>query len=482
MRIALYHGYELTGSGSNEYCRYLACALARLGHEVHLLCREPHIERMEEVKGLTLHRLPDGDVRPVYLTDKQRDGNVKPFSALTDVELEAYHRLNVDAVRAILEKHPVDILHANHLIYQPCVAAEVGVPFVVFPHGSSIEYVIRKDERLKQRALHALKKARGLITGSHEMTKRIALLYPGESFCAELVPVGVDTALFAPQAKDSWRALGGPYEGKGGSEDLLARLDAGGFGAVTGYRESYDHALPDADLPEKLARIPWGKNRTLLFVGALTAGKGLHNLIAALPHVPDTQLVIVGSGAYREVLEALVHAITTKSQPLFDHLSKNGFNLDSSDLKGGWKSVHGPVPHDPTLASRVHFAGRLNHDKLRHLFPCADLAVFPSVVPEAYPLVLLESLANDVLPVVSDFSGFKDGLDMLEPLLGKATVDAMRLPRDPAGIAERLNALLDAPKATGLREIAIKHFDWSVIAQRMVGAYERLLAPVAKPS
>jgi len=476
VRIALYHGYELTGSGSNEYCRYLSRALARLGHEVHVLCREPHPERLEALPNLTIHRLPDGDVRPVYLTDKQRDGNVKAFHALSDAELDAYHELNVNAVGRILNQHPVDILHANHLVYQPCVAAELDVPYVVFPHGSSI------DERLWQLAVHVLKKARGLITGRHEMTKRTALLYPGESFVAELVPVGVDTALFAPQGRDSWRVLGGPYEGKGGNEEMLARLDHGDFGAVTEYRDNYDRKLPDKDLAKKLAAIPWEKNRTLLFVGALTAGKGLHNLIAALPHVPDTRLIIVGSGGYREVLEALVHAITTNNQPLFDHLAQHGFTLDDSDLTGGWKSIGGPVPHDPTLAARVHFAGRLNHDKLRHLFPCADLAVFPSVVPEAYPLVLLESLANEVLPVVSDFSGFKDGLDMLEPLLGKATVDAMRLPMHPAGIAERLNALLDAPKATGLREIAIKHFDWSVIAQRMVGAYERLLAPLAKPS
>ena len=33
MRIGVYHGYELTGSGSNEYTRYLARALAREGHD-----------------------------------------------------------------------------------------------------------------------------------------------------------------------------------------------------------------------------------------------------------------------------------------------------------------------------------------------------------------------------------------------------------------------------------------------------------------
>ena len=41
MRVAIFHGFELTGSGSNEYTRYLSRALARQGHDVHVLCREP---------------------------------------------------------------------------------------------------------------------------------------------------------------------------------------------------------------------------------------------------------------------------------------------------------------------------------------------------------------------------------------------------------------------------------------------------------
>ena len=159
MRIALYHGYELKGSGSNEYNRYLACALASAGHDVHMLCREPDADRIEVVRavwtwntagegeerftrdvpsGYTVHQLPHGLVRPVYLTDKLRDGVVKAFTQLTDGELAAYHELNVTVVRAIVATVKPDILMANHPVRQPSVAAEVDVPFVVFPHGSEI--------------------------------------------------------------------------------------------------------------------------------------------------------------------------------------------------------------------------------------------------------------------------------------------------------------------------------------------------------
>ena len=41
MRILIFHGYLLRGTGSNVYNAELVEALVRLGHEVHLLCQEP---------------------------------------------------------------------------------------------------------------------------------------------------------------------------------------------------------------------------------------------------------------------------------------------------------------------------------------------------------------------------------------------------------------------------------------------------------
>jgi glycosyltransferase involved in cell wall biosynthesis len=239
-------------------------------------------------------------------------------------------------------------------------------------------------------------------------------------------------------------------------------------------------------LAERLDRLPWESGRFLLFVGALTAGKGLQSLVAALPALlrshPSAHLLVVGSGAYREVLEGCVHAIDRGDAELFRHLRERGFDLDRSELSGPWDDVRSFEPR-PGLRDHVHFLGRLDHVLLRHLFPCADLAVFPSVVPEAYPLVLMESLSNGVLPLVSDFSGFADGLATLEPLLGEDLVDLMRLPigsrdRVPA-IAERLARLLDhldlerwGPR---LRKIAIEQFDWPVRARQMAAAYSRLV-------
>ena len=40
MRVLVFHGYLLHGTGSNIYNASLARALAALGHEVHLLCQD----------------------------------------------------------------------------------------------------------------------------------------------------------------------------------------------------------------------------------------------------------------------------------------------------------------------------------------------------------------------------------------------------------------------------------------------------------
>ncbi len=45
MRILVFHGYLLGGTGSNVYNARLAAAFVAQGHEVHLLCQDRHPER-----------------------------------------------------------------------------------------------------------------------------------------------------------------------------------------------------------------------------------------------------------------------------------------------------------------------------------------------------------------------------------------------------------------------------------------------------
>lgn len=537
MRIALYHGWELSGSGSNEYNRYLARALADDGHEVHVICREPEpagiafltrawqyrgdggrsllFERSRGASGsCTLHQLPHGPIRPVYVTDKQRPGDVRAFADMSDGERERYYDDDARLLEAILTASPVDILHANHVVGPSTVAARAcaacGIPWIIYPHGSAIEYAVRRDLRCQEDAGAAIAQANGLIIGSEEVRSRLRGLYPQlrEQLDerTEIVGVGVDTGLFTPIPRAERQrsiqrlltAATGRCRGKAPEleHELRERLDRGDLAAVSDYRAAYAHEHPDQDLAEKLRHIRFREGKVLLFVGALTVGKGLQNLIAALPQllasVPGAELVVVGSGSYREVLEALVHLLASGNGELLDQLVAEGNARDGNPLGGSWPAVSAYLADSaarelalaagPALAGRVHFLGRLSHDLLRHLFPCADIAVFPSTVPEAYPLVLMESLANGVLPAASDFSGFTEGLEQLVPDLGRETVEGMKLPLAPhscvRGIAGKLAGLLasgpDEASSARLRRIAVERYDWSIRSREMALAYGRM--------
>lgn len=535
MRIGFYHGYELTGSGSNEYTYYLAQSLVKAGCEVHLICREPRPDRIafvthayawtssgeaqtlfcrnEQSPACYLHQLPNGSVKPVYLTDKQRAGNVKSFVTLTDEELAEYHRLCESALTQILSQYQLDVLHCNHLVYQPVAARQpclaTNTPLVIYPHGSSIEYTIKKDKRFERLALESIVDSTGLIIGNNEVLDRILGLYPEHRQTildkSRIVGVGVDTSLFKPVDRSgrehSIDQLAHSVEGEGGKEpgltqELCQRLDQGEIEATRSFWDRYDHSQPDSDLPDHLKRIPWDQ-KVLLFVGALTVGKGVQSLIVALSRVldrhPNTHLVIVGAGAYREVLEALVYAISHSDRELLTRLCAKGNDLDRNDMTGPWEDVQCYL-NDPSILDfvarngnhldrHVHFLGRMNHSQLRYLFPCADIAVFPSVVAEAYPLVVMEAMSNGVLPVVSNFSGFRDSIEELAPHLGESLVEKIKIPmkaEDRIGtLAENLSSLLANPDldhiGSKLRQIAVENYDWKLRASQMVSAYRQLI-------
>jgi len=535
MRIGLYHGYELTGSGSNEYTRYLARSLCDAGHEVHIICREPKPEaipfvdrairwqpsgRSEMIFGrgtgcCCLHQLPHGNVRPVYLTDKQREGNVKAFAALSDREIQEYHEQNEKLLRLILLKYRLDVLHANHLVYQPVAAhaacKATSTPLVIFPHGSAIEYTIKRDSRFERLALEAILQSAGLIIGNLEVRDRILGLYAEHREIilnkTEIVGVGVDTSLFQPilrtERAKSIESLAAMHVGGGKdsalTRELHRRLDYGDIEATRGYWNRYDHSRPDDALNRRMKRIPWN-GRIILYVGALTVGKGIQSVITAMPRVlidyPETHLLVVGAGSYREVLEALVHSVSTGNKELLLRLCALGKDLDRNELTGPWEDIESYLAATPdlelvlerggALAGHVHFLGRMDHSLLRYVFPCADVALFPSIVPEAYPLVVMEALANGVLPMVTYFSGFRDSVDGLAAFLDESLVELIKI---PVSADTRIQSIADHVRdffAMGpseelgprLHRIAADNFDWKIRARQMVEAYRRIISRV----
>ena len=568
MTIGIYHGYELTGSGSNEYTRYIARGLARLGHHVHVLCRDHRPASLDYVKAaylwtlggsgglnatsdllflrdkddlpkretsaggsVTVHVLPHAQIRPVFVCDKQRKGDVRMFIDLDDTQLSDYHTVSTTAVRAVLTAFPMQVVHANHLVYQPIVCADacaaVGVPFIIFPHGSSIEYTVHRDERFVKLAADALEKSALVISGSVEVAERIDKLYQDQPDFIHMlhkkraiVGVGTDTSLFKSVGFGKRAAkianvesFNSTFGGKAATQSaaLRTQLSSGGEHewreAMRGYKNAYNHKLPDVEFYSQLAGLNWEHRRSIkdspvvLFVGAMTVGKGIQTLIcsfgALLNEYPDAQLIIIGSGSYREVLEGLVFALTTNNVPLLDFIVNHGVTLDKPNIDAN--ATPEPLQDildyisDPqrkqnllnicktcSLSDHVHFQGRVNHALLSCVFPCADIAVFPSMLTEAYPLVLMESLANGVVPVLPDHSGFSESLRSLRQPLGDKFVDSITMPSQTDRRVDGLRLVLDnlmnnlsdvrglTPK---LRKLAVERYDWKTRCQEMAAAY-----------
>lgn len=550
MKIVLYHGYELSGSGSNEYTRRLAIALKSLGHQVILVCGEETPEAhgfvdrcyslenpqrvllrfsrpAEKNNGITLYQLPRASILPVYVADKQRPGGSKLFIDLTDRELDEYHSKTLDGVRAALKAERPDVVHANHLVWQPVIAAEAcasfQIPFYIVPHGSSLEYVVRRDERYLRAAEKALLRASGVIWIAASLQRRVLELYPKRREAIQkvssFVGTGVDASVFQPVERSkrtqSFRRLLANERsgGKRGDQknELRRRLRRRDIEAARDYWDAYDHTAPDLDLAEQLNAIAPGDD-LLLYVGALTWGKGVQALLAAMPEIifrrPNARLLVVGSGTFREALEALAYSIETGDETLFDELVAAGRGLDRGAAPGPLDEVRSYAgnaerqrmlsEHGARTAGRIHFLGHLGHPQLRWLFPCCQLAIFPSIIDEASPLVFAESLASGVPAAVAYHSGLKDGLDALLQEVPPEVFKHLQL--DPqmsgrvASIADNVSWLLaqgvsNALRAT-LRRIAEERHNWEAVAKgvsatarksiefsRLTRAAEQLHAP-----
>src|SRR4051812_15055643 len=129
MRILIFHGYLLRGTGSNVYNASLARALAGLGHEVHLLCQDRRTDTLpwvsaEPGEGRVVVHNPDiGRVLPVYVADEYEGFDAITYDKLSDDQLDHYLAANVEAVEKVAVDYPPDAALANHLVMGPTILA-----------------------------------------------------------------------------------------------------------------------------------------------------------------------------------------------------------------------------------------------------------------------------------------------------------------------------------------------------------------------
>jgi glycosyltransferase involved in cell wall biosynthesis len=293
MRIVLWHGYLLGGTGSNVYTRALAREWSRAGHEVVVLSQERHPEQYD--LGGARHVRPEiGGILPTFVLDRYEGLEARLLPDLTRAERERYVELNAEAVRAEL---PADLVFANHVLLGGPVGAASGARYAVKAHGSELEYSMRGNPELQEWGRQSLERAAAVFVGSEHIREVLAEVV-GHVEPVYEVPPGVDVDAFHPQPRDEALA------------ELLeeARHDPPNPGNA-------NERLPDGGNADRLAAFLATPAPTVVYFGKLLYNKGVHLLLEAL-HDLDARAVVVGFGDYREELEQLAPPMTLFTGPL----------------------------------------------------------------------------------------------------------------------------------------------------------------------
>src|SRR5215212_576352 len=479
MRILIFHGYLLRGTGSNIYNASLVRAFARLGHEVELLCQDRDWDAPE---GVTVRNPDIGRVLPVYVADRYEGFDAKPYAELSDSELEHYLTANVAAVQ---DAQTPDVALANHLVMGPAILARGlggAAPYAVKIHGSALEYTVRPHrERFLPYALEGVRGAAGVLVGSRHTAESLWDVLEDEPELprqTRLGPPGVDVHTFKPGAADL--------------ERLAARVrsaDTASWGGEEGAAEA-------------LLSLDPARDRIVSYVGKLIVSKGVDLLLAAWPlvvaRVPEARLAIVGFGTYRDALTRFVEALRRRDVADLLEIATRGRELEGGPpgelryLRGFLEGVGDEwVAAAPAAAERIHFTGRLEHDDLPDLLPACEAQVMPSTFPEAFGMVAAEAAACGALPLSAGHSGMAEVTAMLAPALEPELRPLLSFDVGPSAveqIAAKLITWLTLDPAerdrarAALAAEAARHYSWESVAEGVIAAAQGRLDALPHPA
>jgi glycosyltransferase involved in cell wall biosynthesis len=293
VKIVLWHGYLLGGTGSNVYTRQLAREWSRGGHEVVVLSQEPHPEGFD-LGGARAVRPDVGGLLPVFVLDRYEGYEVKLLQDCSREELDRWIDSNAMAIRAEL---PVDVVFCNHVLLGGAVGKAAGPPYVVKAHGSELEYSMRGRPELESWGGDVLEAARAVFVGSAHI-RRVLEEVCGHVTCVHEVPPGVDV--------DEWRPL---PRGEALAQLVEeARRDPANPGNA-------NERLPDEGNASRLEAFLAAGVPTVVCFGKLIPQKGVQVLLEAM-HGLDARLVVVGFGTQRAELERLAPSETLFTGPL----------------------------------------------------------------------------------------------------------------------------------------------------------------------
>jgi glycosyltransferase involved in cell wall biosynthesis len=446
MRVLIFHGYLLHGTGSNVYNASLAQALARQGHEVHLLCQDRRADELDWVRtneNITVH-IPDiGGLLPVFVADRYEGFEVKTFPELTDEELDRYLDGNVSAVRQVVEEFgEPDAALANHLIMGPVILARAGLRFAIKVHGSDLSYVVRPHpERFVPYALEGTDVAAGILAGSSHTAQILYETVPDPMLPGRtrLGPPGVDMHRFHPRE---------PVEVRRNLELLAGRLDS----ETPTAGEDQDSFGRDGPAIAAALR-EWSEgDKRVLYVGKFLVSKGVDLLAAAWPLVHRERvaagtraprLLFAGFGAFEQGLRELIEALGCGDLDAALRVAARGRGYEGDDdaplpILTGFLTdpPDGYAEAARQAAGTTLIGGRLAHDEVADVMPVADTFAMTSTWPESFGMVPAESAACGVPPVSADHSGMREVSELLAEALDPDLAPLLSFPVGPEAVTE----------------------------------------------
>lgn len=492
MRVLIFHGYLLRGTGSNIYNTNLCRALAAAGHEVHIFCQERNLEDVGLPEAVVVHNPDIGRILPVYVADAYEGFEAVPFPDLDEEAVERYVQANVGAVAEVVADFRPQLALANHLIMGPAILARAlggEVPYAVKVHGSALEYTVRPHrDRFLPYAREGLARASAVLVGSRHTAESLweVMEDPGLPSRTRLGPPGVDVDRFTPR---------GESEARAGLEALAGRLegaDAAGWGGEAGAARA-------------LRTLDPSREPIVSYVGKLIVSKGVDLLLAAWPlvveRVPGARLCVVGFGTNRDALHAMVRALGEGDLAALREIAARG-----RELEGG---PPGELRYLATFldgmddarrrsyrraaakaAGRIVFTGRLEHDDLPDLLCACRAQVVPSTFPEAFGMVAAEAAGCGALPLSASHSGLAEVSAVLAQALAPELRPLLSFDRGPGAveeIADKLVRWLSLPEdqrvgaSESLARVARGSFGWEAVAEGVIAAASGELATLPVP-